>query len=221
MFTNFENVVTSMRRKLPFGIAQIGSSFRNEITPGNFIFRDREFEQMEMEFFCKPGTDEEWHAALDRGAPQLVQAPGRARGEPAHPRRTRRKSSRTTRRAPTTSSTTSPMGWSELEGIANRTDFDLKQHAKFSGKSLTYFDEEANEHIVPYVIEPAVGVDRTFLVLLYDAYREEEVERRKARLPRSSTRASRRSRSPCCRSRATRSWRRSRARCTRCCGRTS
>jgi glycyl-tRNA synthetase len=175
MFTNFENVVTSMRRKLPFGIAQIGRSFRNEITPGNFIFRDREFEQMEMEYFCKPGTDEalyagwiqerlNWHLSLGVREENLRVRP-----------HDKEELSHYSKGTSDIEYHFGALGWSELEGIANRTDFDLKQHAEFSGKSLTYFDEEANEHIVPYVIEPALGVDRTFLVLLYDGYREEEV----------------------------------------------
>jgi glycyl-tRNA synthetase len=175
MFVNFENVVTSMRRKLPFGIAQIGRSFRNEITPGNFIFRDREFEQMEMEFFCKPGTDEEWHKHwLDERMawhlrlgirPENLRIREHSQEELSH----------YSKGTYDIEYHYASMGWSELEGIANRTDFDLNAHAKASGKALSFFDEESNEHIVPYVIEPAVGVDRTFLVLLYDAYREEEV----------------------------------------------
>jgi glycyl-tRNA synthetase len=176
MFTNFENVLTSMRRKLPFGIAQQGRSFRNEITPGNFIFRDREFEQMEMEFFCKPGTDEEWHEHWINERLNWFKAIG-VRGENLRIRpHDKDELSHYSKGTSDIEYRFDAMGWSELEGIANRTDFDLKQHAQFSGKSLTYFDEETNEHIVPYVIEPAVGVDRTFLVLLYDAYREEEVK---------------------------------------------
>ncbi len=176
MFINFENVVTSMRRKLPFGIAQIGRSFRNEITPGNFIFRDREFEQMEMEFFCKPGSDEEWHAHWIQKRFNWFKGLGireenlRIRPHDA------KELSHYSKATSDIEYRFEAMGWSELEGIANRTDFDLKQHAAYSGKSLSYFDEETNEHIVPYVIEPALGVDRTFLVLLYDAYREEEVK---------------------------------------------
>ncbi len=175
MFTNFENVATSMRRKLPFGIAQIGKAFRNEITPGNFIFRDREFEVMEMEYFCKPGTDASW---LDHWlAERLAWFKGlgvreenlRAR---AH---TPEELSHYSTGTYDIEYNYASMGWSELEGIADRTDFDLRRHAEHSGKTLTYFDEETNQHIVPYVIEPALGVDRCFLVLLYDAYREEEV----------------------------------------------
>jgi glycyl-tRNA synthetase len=176
MFTNFENVVTSMRRKLPFGIAQIGKSFRNEITPGNFIFRDREFEVMEMEYFCKPGTDGEWLEHWVQTRLNWFKALG-VREENLRTRAHEKEElSHYSTGTYDIEYHYESMGWSELEGIANRTDFDLKQHAEHSGKSLTYFDEESNEHIVPYVIEPALGVDRTFLVLLYDGYREEEVK---------------------------------------------
>jgi glycyl-tRNA synthetase len=175
MFTNFENVVTSMRRKLPFGIAQIGKSFRNEITPGNFIFRDREFEQMEMEFFCKPGSDEEWYAHWIETRLAWFKTLG-VREENLRIRpHEQAELSHYSKGTSDIEYRFEAMGWSELEGIANRTDYDLKQHAEHSGKSLTYFDEEANEHIVPYVIEPALGVDRAFLVMLYDGYHEEEV----------------------------------------------
>ena len=174
MFVNFENVVTSMRRKLPFGIAQIGRAFRNEITPGNFIFRDREFELMEVEFFVKPGTDEAWQQHWVEERLRWFKELG---VREANLRLRPHEKDELSHYAKATYDLEYlyPMGWSELEGIANRTDFDLKKHAEHSGKSLSYFDEETNEHIVPYVIEPAVGVDRTFLVLLYDAYREEEV----------------------------------------------
>jgi glycyl-tRNA synthetase len=176
MFTNFENVVTSMRRKLPFGIAQIGKSFRNEITPGNFIFRDREFEVMEMEYFCKPGTDGEWLEHWVQTRLNWFKALG-VREENLRTRAHEKEElSHYSTGTYDIEYHYDSMGWSELEGIANRTDFDLKQHAEYSGKSLTYFDEESNKHIVPYVIEPALGVDRTFLVLLYDGYREEEVK---------------------------------------------
>jgi glycyl-tRNA synthetase len=175
MFVNFENVVTSMRRKLPFGIAQIGRSFRNEITPGNFIFRLREFEQMEMEFFCKPGSDEHWHDEWIQARFAWFKRLG---VRPERLRVRRHEESELSHYSKATSDIEyhyDAMGWSELEGIANRTDFDLKAHTSASGKNLSYFDEESNQHIVPYVIEPAAGVDRTFLVLLYDGYREEEV----------------------------------------------
>jgi glycyl-tRNA synthetase len=174
MFTNFENVVTSMRRKLPFGIAQQGRSFRNEITPGNFIFRLREFEQMEMEYFCKPGTDEHWHQHWVQERMGWFKRLG-VREENLRLREHEQEElSHYSKGTYDIEYHYAALGWSELEGIANRTDFDLSAHAKASGKGLTFFDEESNEHIVPYVIEPAVGVDRTFLVLLYDAYREEE-----------------------------------------------
>ena len=175
MFVNFENVVTSMRRKLPFGIAQIGRSFRNEITPGNFIFRDREFEQMEMEFFCKPDTAAYW---LDHWVQERLAWFKRLGLNPDNLRiRAHEKEELSHYSAGTfdIEYRYASMGWTELEGIANRTDFDLRQHSQYSGKSLTYFDEESGEHITPYVIEPAAGVDRAFLALLYDAYREEEV----------------------------------------------
>jgi glycyl-tRNA synthetase len=181
IFVNFDNVLQSTRRKLPFGIGQIGKAFRNEITPGNFIFRTREFEQMEIEFFVNPHetidgrpADEHWHdrwiaecqAWFTRYGlqPDHVKLHEHARDELAH------YSKRTVDLL-----YQFPMGWSELMGIANRTDYDLKQHAKFSGKSLTWFDEERKEHVVPFVIEPSAGVDRALLAFLLDAYREEEV----------------------------------------------
>ncbi len=174
MFVNFANVVTSMRRKLPFGIAQIGKAFRNEITPGNFTFRSREFEQMEIEFFVKPGTDDEWHQRWIAGRLAWYSSLGmdasRLRLRPHDP-------DELAHYAKGTSDIEYlfPMGWSELEGIANRTDFDLRQHSEFSGEKLTYFDDETGEHITPYVIEPSAGADRATLAFLLDAYREEEV----------------------------------------------
>ncbi len=174
MFVNFLNIQTSTRKKLPFGIAQIGKSFRNEITPGNFIFRTREFEQMEMEFFVKPGDDDEWHEYwvnsrfewyINHGIRRenLRLRPHEA-SELAH-----------YAKATTDIEYLFPWGWAELEGIANRADFDLKKHSESSGTRLTYFDEPSGEHITPYVIEPAAGVDRAALAFLVDAYREEEV----------------------------------------------
>jgi glycyl-tRNA synthetase len=172
IFVNFLNVQQSMRRKLPFGIAQQGKAFRNEITPGNFIFRMREFEQMEMEYFVRPGTDEQWHKEwidtryswyIKYGIkPEHLRLRAHEKEELAH-----------YSKATTDIEYLFPWGWSELEGIANRTDFDLRRHSEFSGKDLTYFDEDTGEHIFPYVIEPAAGVDRTFLTFLLDAYREE------------------------------------------------
>ncbi|MGE5528636.1 MAG: glycine--tRNA ligase [Patescibacteria group bacterium] len=172
IFVNFLNVLTTTRMKIPFGIAQIGKSFRNEITPGNFTFRTREFEQMEVEYFVKPGTDEEWHRhwldARFRWYLDLGLSPERLRLRPhegvelAH-----------YARACSDVEYYFPMGWSELEGIANRTDFDLRRHGEASGTRLEYFDEAAGEHYVPYVIEPSAGADRAALAFLLDAYREE------------------------------------------------
>jgi glycyl-tRNA synthetase len=174
IFVNFSNVLQSTRKKLPFGIGQIGKSFRNEITPGNFTFRTREFEQMEIEFFVKPGTDEEWHQKwIDERfnwyqkygiRKENLQLREHAQDELAH-----------YAKRCVDIEYLFPMGWSELEGVANRTDYDLKQHAEFSGKALDYFDQEAKEKIVPYVIEPSAGADRSALAFLVDAYHEEEV----------------------------------------------
>jgi glycyl-tRNA synthetase len=179
MFVQFDNVATSMRRKLPFGIAQMGRSFRNEITPGNFIFRLREFEQMEMEFFVHPRDEDEWFAywvdARHRWwADVLGIDAGRLRLRPHEADELSHYSKQTT-----DIEYRYPIGWSELEGIADRTDFDLKAHAAGSGKRLAIFDEESGEHIVPYVIEPAMGVDRAVLTVLVDAYTEEQLAKEK------------------------------------------
>jgi glycyl-tRNA synthetase len=181
IFVNFDNVLQSMRLKLPFGIAQIGKSFRNEITPGNFIFRTHEFEQMEIEYFVNPNdvidgrpADEVWHERWIEERFAWYQRYGIRR---EHLRLREHASDELAHYAKRTADIEYrfPMGWSELEGIANRTDFDLKQHSKASGKSLTYFDEERKTHVVPYVIEPSAGADRSVLAFLVDAYREEEV----------------------------------------------
>ncbi len=181
IFVNFDNVLQSMRRKLPFGIAQIGKAFRNEITPGNFIFRTHEFEQMEIEYFVNPNetvdgrpADEHWH---DRWIEDCLAWYQRYGIRADHLRLREHDKQELAHYAKRTADIEYrfPIGWSELAGIANRTDFDLKQHAKWSGKSLTYFDEERKEHVVPYVIEPSTGVDRALLAFLVDAYREEEV----------------------------------------------
>jgi glycyl-tRNA synthetase len=172
IFVNFQNTLTTARLKVPFGIAQIGKSFRNEITPGNYLFRTREFEQMEMEFFVKPGDDERWyeywknerlawyvrygirreHLRLRPHAPDELAHYAKACADIEYQ---------------------FPFGWSELEGIANRTDFDLRRHSEFSGKDLQYFDEETRERYFPYVIEPAAGADRAALAFLVDAYDED------------------------------------------------
>jgi glycyl-tRNA synthetase len=186
IFINFENARTTARRKLPFGIAQQGKSFRNEITPRNFIFRTREFEQMEMEFFCKPvefcqpgeRTDMEWFDYWRNERLDWFVRLGINRDNLRfydHPKEKLSHYSRGT----TDIEYLYPIGWQELEGIAHRGNFDLTQHMEHSGKDLRYFDPEANTHYVPYVIEPAVGVDRTVLAFLCDAYREEEVKDRK------------------------------------------
>ena len=179
IFVNFDNVATSTRRKLPFGIAQVGKSFRNEITPGNFIFRDREFEQMEMEFFVHPRDEEEWFAywvqeRLRWWTDVVGVAPERLRLRPHDPDELSHYSKQTT-----DIEYAFPMGWSELEGVADRTDYDLTAHSRGSGKALTYFDEAAAEHITPYAIEPAMGVDRAMLTALLDAYEEQQLEREK------------------------------------------
>ena len=174
MFVDFTTIQASSRKRLPFGIAQIGKSFRNEITPGNFIFRTREFEQMELEFFVEPGTDEKWHEYwieerfrwyADLGMrTENIRLREHETDELSH------YSKRTVDieyRFPFTD-------WGELEGIANRTDFDLKQHERFSGQDLTYFDQEKEERYHPYVIEPAAGVDRALLAFLIDAYAVDE-----------------------------------------------
>ncbi|MEJ7633135.1 MAG: glycine--tRNA ligase [Rubrobacteraceae bacterium] len=175
IFVNFKNVTQTSRVKVPFGIAQQGKSFRNEITPGNFIFRTREFEQMEMEFFVEPGTDEGWHDYwieerwnwyLNLG----IKEENLRRYE--HPKE---KLSHYSKRTVDIEYNYPFAGWSELEGIANRTDYDLKQHSKYSGENLEYIDQTTNNRYVPYVIEPAVGPDRIMLAFLMDAYTEEEV----------------------------------------------
>ncbi len=174
IFINFENVRRTARKRLPFGIAQIGKSFRNEITPGQFVFRTREFEQMEMEFFCRPEEADEWFRYwvderkrwyIDLGmTEENLQFREHEQAELAH-------------YAAGTFDVDYrfPWGWDELEGIANRTDFDLKAHAEYSGEDLTYFDPQTNERFFPYVIEPAAGATRTTFAFLIDAYHEEEV----------------------------------------------
>jgi glycyl-tRNA synthetase len=176
IFVNFLNVLTATRKKLPLGIAQIGKAFRNEITPGNFIFRDREFEQMEIEYFVKPGTDEEWHKHWVDERYNWYIGLG-LRKENVRVRRLEPEEQAHYAKDTYEVEYLFPMGWSELEGIANRTDFDLRRHAEFSGRELEYFDEESGEHIVPYVIEPSAGVDRLLMAFLVDAYDEEEVRK--------------------------------------------
>jgi glycyl-tRNA synthetase len=175
IYVNYQNVLTGSRQRVPFGIAQIGKAFRNEITPGNFIFRTREFEQMEMQFFVKPGTDEEWferwrglrlawyhEIGLNRDKLRWHQ---HGPGELAH-----------YARAAYDIEYEFPFGWNEIEGIHNRGDFDLTRHQEHSGKRLDYFDQAANERFIPFVVETSAGADRVALTLLVDAYREEAVD---------------------------------------------
>ncbi len=175
IYVNFQNVVTASRQRVPFGIAQVGKAFRNEITPGNFIFRTREFEQMEMQFFVKPGSDEEWferwrawrmawHHALGL-TPAKLRWHQHGPGELAH-----------YAKAAYDIEYEFPFGWNEIEGIHNRSDYDLGRHQEYSGKKLEYFDQAANERYVPYIVETSAGADRVTLTVLVDAYREEEVE---------------------------------------------
>jgi len=174
IFVNFKNIARTTRRKIPFGVAQIGKSFRNEITPGNFTFRTREFEQMELEFFCKPGTDLEWFAYWKNYCAEFLYALGIKKenlklrdhdpAELSH-----------YSKATTDFEFLFPFGWGELWGIADRTDFDLKAHSEHSGEVLDYFDPDTNERYTPYCIEPSLGADRVVLAFLIDAYDEEEI----------------------------------------------
>lgn len=190
IFVNFLNVQQSMRKKVPFGIAQIGRSFRNEIITGNFIFRDREFEQMEMEFFVKPGTEDEWHDRWRDIRLDWWKRTFAIRDDHIRIKVIRREA--TTIIGPDPDDVEQekpphyskgnydiefkfPMGWSEIEGIASRTDYDLGSHMKVSGKSLEYYDDETKEKYIPYVVEPAMGVDRSVLVAMFESYHEEKV----------------------------------------------
>ena len=174
IFVNFMNVQRTTRRKLPFGIGQIGKSFRNEITPGNFTFRTREFEQMELEFFCKPGTDLEWFNYWKNYCHQFLLSLG-MKEENIRLRDHEQAELSHYSNATTDIEFLFPFGWGELWGIADRTNYDLTQHQTHSGKSCEYFDPETNEKYVPYVVEPSLGADRVTLAFLCDAYDEEEV----------------------------------------------
>ena len=175
IFVNFTNVQQTMRKKVPFGIAQIGRAFRNEIVTGNFIFRDREFEQMEIEYFVKPGTEDEWHVRWrDERMNWWTKVLG-IREENLRVRALPRDELAHYSKGTFEIEYNFPMGWSEIEGIASRTDYDLKRHIETSGKNLEYFDDETKEHYIPYVIEPSMGIERCFLAVLFDAYREETV----------------------------------------------
>ncbi|MBQ0135963.1 MAG: glycine--tRNA ligase [Oscillospiraceae bacterium] len=178
IFVNFANVQRTTRRKVPFGIAQIGKSFRNEITPGNFIFRVREFEQMELEFFCKPGTDLEWFDYWRSFCRDWLYSLN-MKPENLRLRDHDKDELCFYSKATTDFEYLFPFGWGELWGVADRTDYDLTQHINESGKDLSYFDPETNEHYVPYVIEPSLGVERLFLSLLVEAYDEEVIDAEK------------------------------------------
>ncbi len=175
IYVNYQNVLNASRQRIPFGIAQIGKAFRNEITPGNFIFRTREFEQMEMQFFVKPGTDEEWfekwrewrmewHLSIGL-TPSKLRWHQHGPGELAH-----------YAKAAYDVEYEFPFGWQEIEGVHNRSDYDLGRHQEYSGKKLEYFDQAANERYLPYIVETSAGADRVTLTLMADAYREETVE---------------------------------------------
>ncbi len=174
IFVNFKNILRTTRRKLPVGVAQIGKAFRNEITPGNFIFRTREFEQMEVEFFCKPGTDLEWHAYWKEFCKNFLLSLG------IHEENIRLRDHEKEELSHYSNATTDieflfPFGWGEVWGIADRTDFDLKQHMNHSKEELTYLDDESRERYIPYCIEPSLGCDRAMLAFLCDSYTQEEV----------------------------------------------
>ncbi|WP_442905298.1 glycine--tRNA ligase [Jeotgalibacillus sp. ET6] len=175
IFVNFKNVQRTMRKRVPFGIGQIGKSFRNEITPGNFTFRTREFEQMEIEFFCKPGEDLEWHAYWREFCKNWLLNLG------MHEESMRLRDHDSDELSHYSNATTDieyrfPFGWGELWGIADRTDFDLKRHMEYSNEDFTYLDQQTNERYVPYCIEPSLGADRVTLAFLCDAYETEELE---------------------------------------------
>ena len=175
IFVNFANIQRTTRKKVPFGVAQVGKSFRNEITPGNFIFRIREFEQMELEFFCKPGTDLEWFAYWRQFCHDWLLNLG-LKDENLRLRDHEPEELSFYSKATADFEFLFPFGWGELWGVADRTDYDLTQHQNASGKSLEYFDPETNEHYLPYVVEPSLGADRVALAFLCDAYDEEVVD---------------------------------------------
>ncbi len=181
IFVNFKNVQRTTRKKIPFGIAQIGKSFRNEITPGNFIFRTREFEQMELEFFCKPGEDLKWHAYWKEYCKNFLINLG-MKEENLRLRDHEKEELSHYSNATTDIEYRFPFGFGELWGIADRTDYDLKCHSKCSGEDMTYIDQETNERYIPYCIEPSVGCDRVALAFLCDAYTEEKVDENDTRV---------------------------------------
>ena len=181
IFVNFNNIQRTTRRKLPFGVAQVGKSFRNEITPGNFIFRIREFEQMELEFFCKPGSDLEWFYYWKDYCKNWLLSLG-MKEENMRLRDHEQEELSFYSKATTDIEYLFPFGWGELWGIADRTDYDLKQHQEHSGKSLEYFDQAENSRYIPYVIEPSLGADRVALAFLVEAYDEEQLDEKDTRV---------------------------------------
>lgn len=181
IFVNFNNIQRTTRRKLPFGVAQVGKSFRNEITPGNFIFRIREFEQMELEFFCKPGSDLEWFYYWKDYCKNWLISLG-MKEENMRLRDHEQEELSFYSKATTDIEYLFPFGWGELWGIADRTDYDLKQHQDHSGKSLEYFDQAENARYIPYVIEPSLGADRVALAFLVEAYDEEQLDEKDTRV---------------------------------------
>ena len=180
IFVNFPNILRTSRKKVPFGVAQIGKSFRNEITPGNFTFRTREFEQMELEFFCKPGTDLEWFDYWRSYCRDWLYGLGLSK-ENLRLRDHEKEELAFYSKATTDFEYLFPFGWGELWGVADRTDYDLTQHQKFSGQSMEYFDPTTNEKYIPYVIEPSLGADRVVLAFLIEAYDEETVTNAKGK----------------------------------------
>jgi glycyl-tRNA synthetase len=178
IFVNFKNVLRTSRKKIPFGIAQVGKAFRNEITPGNFIFRTREFEQLELEFFCKPGTDLEWFEYWRLFCRDWLLSLG-MKSENLRLRDHEKEELSHYSNATTDFEFLFPFGWGELWGVADRTDFDLKAHQTHSGENMEYFDQETGEKYIPYVVEPSLGADRVLLAFLIDAYDEEVVDAEK------------------------------------------
>jgi glycyl-tRNA synthetase len=176
IFLEFKNIVTTCRQKIPFGIGQVGKSFRNEITPGNFIFRTREFEQMEMEYFCKPGTELEWYGYWKKFCMDWLLSLG-LKQENIRMRDHESRELSHYSNATCDIEYKFPFGWGELWGIASRTDYDLKAHQEKSGEDLTYFEQAANARYIPYVVEPALGVDRTLLTFLVDGYDEDVIDK--------------------------------------------
>ncbi len=181
IFVNFKNIQRSARKKVPFGVAQVGKSFRNEITPGNFTFRTREFEQMELEFFCKPGTDLEWFEYWRGFCRDWLYGLG------IKPENLRLRDHKPEELCFYSKATTDfeymfPFGWGELWGVADRTDYDLKQHTEHSGERMDYFDPETNESYIPYVVEPSLGADRVTLAFLFEAYDEEQIDEKDTRV---------------------------------------